>query len=118
MRAAPGTLPNLKPSFMANIKSSKKDIRRSAERRVKNTAVKSAIKTYVKKVRSAIATDAEAQGPEALRLAMKALDKAAQNGTIHKNQASRRKSRLAKQLAVATATPETILAASSAPEPA
>lgn len=91
---------------MANKKSSKKDLRRSAKRRTSNIAVKSALKTYVKKTRTAIAgNDVTTAGPEALRLAIKALDKASQNGVIHKNQAARRKSRLAKQLAVATATP-------------
>lgn len=91
---------------MANKKSSKKDLRRTAKRRVSNIAVKSALKTYVKKSRQATAgEDVATAGPEALRLAMKALDKAVQNGVIHKNQGSRRKSRLAKQLAVATATP-------------
>lgn len=88
---------------MANIKSSKKDLRRSTKRRLQNTAVKSALKTYVKRVRTSIAeAGTETANPQAsaesLRLAIKALDKAAQNGTIHKNQAARRKSRLAKQL--------------------
>lgn len=91
---------------MANKKSSKKDLRRTAKRRTSNIAVKSALKTYVKKSRVATAgADVATAGPEALRLAMKALDKAVQNGVIHKNQGSRRISRLAKQLAVATATP-------------
>ena len=93
---------------MANTKSSKKDLRRSAQRRVRNVAVKSALKTYVKKARASIAAAAPSApettttAAEALRTAMKALDKAAQNGIIHKNQAARRKSRLAKSLAEAT----------------
>jgi len=78
---------------MANLKSSKKDIRRSAKRRATNLSTKSALKTYIKKVRNA-ATPEEAKS--ALVVASKALDKAAQNGLIHKNQAARRKSRAAK----------------------
>ena len=86
---------------MANTKSAKKDLRRSEKRRVQNTAIKSALKTYVKKARLAIASgDAEAS-KEAMRLAEKMLDKAAQNGVIHKNQAARRKSRIAQAIAKA-----------------
>ncbi len=75
-------------------------MRRIAKRRAQNTSIKSALKTYVKKARSAAGGE---QAPEALRQAIKALDKAVQNGAIHKNQAARRKSRLAKALHQATA---------------
>ena len=84
---------------MANTKSAKKDLRRSEKRRVQNQATKSALKTYVKKARLSAATGDAATSAEALRVAMKALDKAAQNGVIHKNQAARRKSRLVKRAA-------------------
>lgn len=83
---------------MANLKSSKKDLRRIAKKRVRNQTAKSALKTYVKKVRVA----ANAAQPDAavvkttLTTAISALDKAAQRGIIHKNQAARRKSRIAK----------------------
>ncbi|MFN8220762.1 MAG: 30S ribosomal protein S20 [Fimbriimonadales bacterium] len=81
---------------MANLSSSKKDVRRSEKRRQVNQGVKSALKTYVKKVRtSAAASDATATTAN-LNQAMKALDKAVQRGVIHKNQAARRKSRIAK----------------------
>jgi len=77
---------------MANTKASKKDLRQSARRRARVQSVKSALKTYVKKVRTAEA----AQVGEALKAALSALDKAAEHGIIHKNQAARRKSRIAK----------------------
>jgi small subunit ribosomal protein S20 len=78
---------------MANISSSKKDLRRSARKRVRNQAVRTSLKTYIKKVKTASdATVATA----ALVDATKALDKAVQRGIIHKNQAARRKSRAAK----------------------
>jgi small subunit ribosomal protein S20 len=78
---------------MANIRSSKKDLRRSARKRVRNQAVRTSLKTFVKKVKTA--TDA-AGAQAALNDATKALDKAVQRGIIHKNQAARRKSRAAK----------------------
>jgi small subunit ribosomal protein S20 len=81
---------------MANIKSSKKDIKRSTKRRITNTATKSALKTYVKKVRTAVTTSEPANVSTALVNAVSALDKAAQRGVIHKNAAARRKSRIAK----------------------
>ncbi len=78
---------------MANLKSSKKDMRRSAKRRATNLSTKSALKTFIKKVRLA-STPEDAQA--ALVVVGKQLDKAAQHGIIHKNQAARRKSRAAK----------------------
>jgi small subunit ribosomal protein S20 len=81
---------------MANIKSSKKDLKRSAKAKARNQATKSALKTYVKKVKQlAAAGNAESLKP-ALSEAVKQIDKAAQRGIIHKNQAARRKSRIAK----------------------
>jgi len=81
---------------MANTKSSKKDMRRSAKKRIRNVSVKSALKTFVKKVRVAAATGESEATQSALVNAVSALDKAAQRGVIHKNQAARRKSRIAK----------------------
>ena len=81
---------------MANIKSSKKDIKRNLKKRLKNTAVKSALKTYIKKVRTAITAKDETAAATNLTVAVKNLDKAVQRGVIHKNQAARRKSRIAK----------------------
>jgi small subunit ribosomal protein S20 len=78
---------------MANIRSSKKDLRRSARKRVLNQSVRTSLKTYIKKVKTATGAP-EAQS--ALVDATKALDKAVQRGIIHKNQAARRKSRAAK----------------------
>ena len=81
---------------MANKRSSKKDIRRIAKRTVQNKAVRTSLKTYTKKVRVAAATGEAEATKGALELAVKNLDKAAQRGIIHKNQAARRKSRIAK----------------------
>jgi len=85
---------------MANTKSSKKDIKRSTKRRLINTGVRSALKTHIKKVKVAAKTG-EANVQENLIAAISALDKAVQRGIIHKNQAARRKSRIAKLASVA-----------------
>ena len=84
---------------MANIKSQLKRIKTNEKARQRNVAVKSALKTVVRRVRTAAdAGDAEAAAA-ALLTANKALDKAASKGVIHKNQAANRKSGLAKQVA-------------------
>lgn len=77
---------------MANKRSSKKDLRRIAKRRVRNQGTRTALKTFVKKVKTASGSTVG----EALTNAITALDKAAQRGIIHKNAAARRKSRAAK----------------------
>jgi small subunit ribosomal protein S20 len=84
---------------VANIKSQKKRNITNEKARQRNVAVKSALKTAVRRVRTAVtAGDAEA-ATTALATASKALDKAASKGVIHKNQAANRKSGLAKQVA-------------------
>ena len=75
---------------MANIKSMKKDLRRNAKARAVNQGVRTSLKTFIKKART------EGAAPEATATAVKALDKAAQKGIIHPNQAARRKSRVMK----------------------
>ncbi|HXH60577.1 MAG TPA: 30S ribosomal protein S20 [Fimbriimonadaceae bacterium] len=86
---------------MANLKSSKKDIRRSAKKREANLSVRTGLKTYVKRVRQAIEAGDKTKVAEELKMAQKSLDKAAQRGIIHKKQAARRKSRIASQAAKA-----------------
>jgi small subunit ribosomal protein S20 len=81
---------------MANKKSSKKDLRRTAKRTVRNKAARTALKTFVKKVRTVATTGDVKETQSALTVAQKMLDKAVQRGIIHKNQAARRKSRIAK----------------------
>jgi small subunit ribosomal protein S20 len=80
---------------MANIKSQKKRILTNAKSAERNKAVRAEVKTRVKAAQTAAGTDGET---EALRLAVKRIDKAAQKGVMHKNAAARKKSRLMKQL--------------------
>ncbi|HZH99391.1 MAG TPA: 30S ribosomal protein S20 [Fimbriimonadaceae bacterium] len=81
---------------MANLKSSKKDLRRSNKRRVFKQSVKSSLKTYIKKVRTAAASGDADTTAQAVVQVQSALDKAARHRVIHKNAAARRKSRAAK----------------------
>lgn len=79
---------------MPNIKSVIKDVKRSKERHARNVAVKSKIRTFVKKARTAIAGGDLEVIKQAVSAASSVADKAAEKGIIHKNAASRRKSRL------------------------
>ena len=83
---------------MANIKSQLKRIKTNERARQRNVAVKSALKTAVRRFRSAADAGDAAAATTALQTASKALDKAASKGVIHKNQAANRKSGMAKRL--------------------
>ena len=83
---------------MANIKSQMKRNKTNEARRLRNKAVRSEIKTRVK-VAVTVAADSPEQADDALRTAIKRLDKAAAKGIIHKNQAANRKSKLMGRLA-------------------
>lgn len=92
---------------MANTKSAAKRARQTPKRTLRNRSILSGIKTVQKKLITALAgpaTDTEAR-LTAARLYVSELDRAAKRGTIHKNAANRRKSRLARVLAGKTATP-------------
>ena len=81
---------------MANIKSAKKRILVNETKAARNKAIKSKVKTYVKKVETAVANkDAEA-AKAALKEATVEINKAGSKGVYHKNTASRKVSRLSK----------------------
>ena len=80
---------------MANIKSQKKRNITNEKARVANKAVRSELKTRTKAAVAAAGTDG---ATDALKAAVKKLDKAATKGVIHKNAAARRKSRLMKRV--------------------
>ncbi len=81
---------------MANIKSQLKRIKTNEKARLRNKAVKSELKTYVRRVREAVASGDKEKASEALVTASKKLDKAVSKGVIHSNQAANKKSALAK----------------------
>lgn len=91
---------------MANVKSAIKSIRQDAKKTARNRPVRSSLKTYVKSAVSTITLGDEETSQESVRIAISKLDKAAQKGIIHKNQAARRKSRLVKKLNKAFAPAE------------
>ena len=84
---------------MPNTKSAAKAMRQSARRREFNLKIKEAAKKSVKEVRRLIAAGKKNEAIAAMVKAMSALDKATKKGVLHKNTASRKKSRLAKAIA-------------------
>jgi small subunit ribosomal protein S20 len=84
---------------LANIKSQIKRIRQNEKRRLRNRYFKGRARTFVKKARLSIQKGSLEEAIQATRLAVSALDKAAEKGILHKNNAARRKSRLMKRLA-------------------
>ena len=81
---------------MANIKSQKKRIRTSEVARVRNKAIRSELKTVIKHVKAAVEAGDKAAAQAALLAATTEIDKAATKGVYHKNNASRKVSRLSK----------------------
>jgi len=78
---------------MPNLKSAKKELRKSKKREIFNTQIEDNLKKLIKNSRKAIeAKDAKAK--DLVAQTMKALDKAAQKGVIKKNNRDRKKSRL------------------------
>ncbi|NLG51442.1 MAG: 30S ribosomal protein S20 [Chloroflexi bacterium] len=86
---------------MANIKSAIKQMRQNEKRRARNRMVRSSTRTAMKKANILIASGDEQEATDAVRQAISALDKAAQKGVIHPNNAARHKSRLMKKLEAA-----------------
>ena len=83
---------------LANIKSQIKRNRQNEKRRVNNRNVRGAARTAVNQARAAFEEGAP-ETKDAVLKAISAIDKAAEKGVIHKNNAARRKSRLMKKLA-------------------
>ncbi len=81
---------------MANHKSAEKRHRQSKIRNARNTHIRSTMRSYVKKVRIAIADGDLDTAKILLEKAVPYIDKAATKGVIHKATASRKISRLAK----------------------
>ncbi len=80
---------------MANIKSAKKRVLVIRTKTERNKAIKSKVKTYIKKVDTAIAEGDKAAAQAALLAATSEIDKATKKGVYHKNTSSRKVSRLA-----------------------
>lgn len=81
---------------MPNIKSQKDRVRLSEKQTARNKSARSALRTTVKKANASIEANAEDKAV-CVKDAQVALQKAASKGLIHKNNASRKASRLAKK---------------------
>jgi len=89
---------------MANIKSQIKRNRQSLKARERNKSIRTALKTYLKRFRSAAeAGDGEA-ATVAYRVAARQLDKAVTKGVVHANFAANHKSKMGRRLAALTTT--------------
>jgi len=79
--------------LMANIASQKKRILRSERERLENKRYTSSIKTYFRRLETAVAeSDAEATGAEH-RTLIRTIDKAVKVGALHRNTGARKKAR-------------------------
>jgi small subunit ribosomal protein S20 len=88
---------------MANTRSAAKQARSSLRKQANNKSIKSRLHTLEKKFLAAVA-DKKTEDANALyRLLSSALDKAAKTQVIHRNNASRKKSRLSARLKVVPA---------------
>ncbi len=83
---------------MANIKSSAKRARQNEKRRTENRYFRTTARTQIKKARTQIDHKDLVGAETSVLEAAQSLDKAAQKGVIHPNNAARRKSRLMKAL--------------------
>ena len=81
---------------MANIKSAKKRILVTETKTARNKAIKSKVKTYVKKVETAVEKKDVEAAKVALKEAISVINKAGSKGVNHKNTCARKISRLTK----------------------
>ena len=81
---------------MANHKSSLKRIKQTEKRTERNRHVRSTLRTFIKRVREAVAAKDAVLAKEALAAAVPVIDSAATKGVIHSSNASRNVSRLNK----------------------
>ena len=84
---------------MANIKSAIKRNKQNEKRRLRNRIFRGRARTFVKKARQIFEEGNLENSRTAALQAISALDKAAEKGILHKNNAARRKSRLMRRLA-------------------
>ena len=80
---------------VANLRSSKKDIRKIAKRREQNSQKKAALRTYSKNIVKLIKEGKKEDAARVFQSFTALLDKAAKTNLIHKNKAGRTKSRFA-----------------------
>jgi len=84
---------------LANIKSQIKRNKQNEKRRLRNRVYRGSARIAVREARSAMESENAEETQAAVMQAISALDKAAEKGVIHKNNAARRKGRLMKRMA-------------------
>jgi small subunit ribosomal protein S20 len=84
---------------LANIKSQIKRNKQNEKRRLRNRVYRGSARIAVRDARSTMDADNPEEARTNVLRAISALDKAAEKGVIHKNNAARRKGRLMKHLA-------------------
>src|SRR5215211_386770 len=83
---------------LANIRSQIKRNRQNEQARLRNKSVRTALKTYARRVRESLDAGDQDAAESALRRATRAYDRAASKGVIHKNNAANHKARLARSV--------------------
>ena len=79
---------------MPNHKSAEKRVRQSEKRRAINRSNRTKVRTYIKKLRSALDSSSKQDVAQILPETISVIDKAVQKGVLHRNAAARHKSRL------------------------
>jgi small subunit ribosomal protein S20 len=102
---------------LANTKSAKKRVRVSRTKHEQNRVVRASVKTRVVRVRRLV-EGGESEPTAELKTAVASLDRAAERGVLHPNNAARRKSRLMRMVAKAAALAANPEAAAKAAEEA
>jgi small subunit ribosomal protein S20 len=88
---------SMKERWMPIIKSAIKRLRQNRSRNLQNKAQKTNLRSTIKRVRAAIASKDKAVAQTTLAGAISVIDRSVGKGLIHKNTASRYKSRLSRQ---------------------
>ncbi|HHT9112038.1 MAG: 30S ribosomal protein S20 [Planctomycetes bacterium] len=83
---------------MPIMRSAKKRLRQNIKQNLRNRSYRAALKTQLKKFLSVVKEGNAQAAQEELRLTVKKIDKGVAKNILHKNTASRKKSRLAKKL--------------------
>ena len=84
---------------MAHHASAEKRMRQQLKRRQRNRLIVASVRTYVKKVRAAVAGGNRDEAVRLLRNAASRLDRAVSKGTMHRKTAARTISRLSRAVA-------------------
>lgn len=79
---------------MANTAQAKKRARQAEKSRIRNTGQRSNLRTFIKKVIAAVTSGNKEEAQAAFKAVVPIIDTAVSKGLIHKNKASRSKSRL------------------------